>query len=133
MYRKIITSTKVPIHGNLGVDDKAEDAIRLFWLRRNYKAGRLKFVFQQYGIDVAGLKEIFINRSLFKASQITVSLFWGSAEPIRLVASPKKQETKTLCGNNMEEQQQFSENNSRHSSRTQTLTTQASGACPSVS
>ena len=60
-----------------------EDTIWLFfanvngmssWLWNNYKAERLKYVFQQYGIDSAGLQEVCINWSPFKLSQTTASL-----------------------------------------------------------
>ena len=63
-YRQTIANTKVPIHGDLRVETKSDDVLRFFshninsmsyWLRGNYKAERLKYLFKQYGIDSIGL------------------------------------------------------------------------------
>ena len=99
-----MATTKVPIYDNLRVDDKAEVAIRLFsvnvngmsfWLRNNYRAEILKYVFRQYGIDLAGF-HVCINWSAFKPSQTLASLLCGGAEPIRSVASHSKRETRNI-------------------------------------
>ena len=45
-----------------------------FWLKDNYKAEWLKFIIEKYGVDVAGLQEVFINWSEFKAPQTIASI-----------------------------------------------------------
>ena len=91
-----VKATKVPIHGTLRVDRKDAEAIRFFsgningisfWLSKNYKAERLKFVFKQYGVDSCGLQKVCLNWSAFKSSQTIASLLRSNAEPIRSVAS----------------------------------------------
>ena len=66
----------------------------LFWLKDNYKAERLKFIFGKYGVDVTGLQEVCINWSKFKASQIIVSILGVKTEKIRSLASHNERETK---------------------------------------
>ena len=45
-----------------------------FWLKDKYKAERLKFIFEKYGVDIAGLQGVCINWSEFKASQKIASI-----------------------------------------------------------
>ena len=76
-YTQRVSNTKVPLHGNLHVERKHDEAVRLcslninslsFWLRNNYKAEHLKHVLQQYGVDSIGIQEVCINWSAFKSS-----------------------------------------------------------------
>jgi len=104
-FRQTIANTKVPVHENLRVETKDDKAIRVlgvninimsFWLKYNYKAKRLKFIFEKYGVDIAGLQEVYINWSKFKASQIIASILRVKTEKIRLVASHNERETKNI-------------------------------------
>jgi len=108
VYQTTVANTKVPIHGNLRVEDKDDEALRVlgvninsmsFWLRDNYKADRLKFIFEKYGIDAAGLQEVCINWSEFKASQTLATILRSKTEKIRSVASHNKKETKNVGRN----------------------------------
>ena len=100
-FRESVAQTKVPIYGNLRVQEKPDNAIRFFghninsmsfWLNYNYKAERLKYIFEQYGIDTMGLQEVCINWSKFKSSQTLASLLRHGPERIRSVASYNKTE-----------------------------------------
>ena len=62
--------TIVPIHGNWKVEAKYDEAIRLlsvnvnsmsYCLNKNHRAERLKYVYDQYGIDAVGLQEVCNN------------------------------------------------------------------------
>jgi len=67
-----------------------------FWLRNNYKAERLKYLFEQYGIDTMGLQEVCINWSKFKSSQTLALLLRHGPEAIRSVTSFNKNEIKNM-------------------------------------
>ena len=104
-YRQSVEQTKVPIYGTLRVQEKPDNAIRFFghninsmsfWLTHNYKAERLKYVFEQYGIDTMGLQEVCINWSKFKSSQTLASLLRHGPERIRSVASFNKTELENM-------------------------------------
>ena len=69
-FRQTVANTKVPVHGNLRVevqDDKATRVLGVdinimsYWLKDNYKAERLKLIFEKHGVDIAGLQEVCIN------------------------------------------------------------------------
>ena len=103
---RTVQKTKVPIHGTLWVDKKLPTAIRFFsaninglkyWHKNNYKANRLKHVFQQYGVDSCGLQEVCLNWSAFKPSQTLTSLLRNGAEQIRSVAAHYKPERPSLA------------------------------------
>ena len=62
---------------------KNEEAIRVlgvninsmsFWLKDNYKAKWLEFIFKKYGVDITGLQEVCINWSDFNLSQTLASI-----------------------------------------------------------
>ena len=100
-HRASVAATKVPIYGTLRLDVKPDDAIRFFsgnvnglsfWLSRNYKAERLKYVFEQHGIDTMGLQEVCINWKAFKASQTLASLLRSGHESMRSTASHNKRD-----------------------------------------
>ena len=64
-YKHMVTNTKVPIHGTLLVDEKDGEAIRFlwlnvnsmsFWLKENYKADQIKFIFETCSIDTSGYR-----------------------------------------------------------------------------
>ena len=68
--RQTVANTKVPVHGNLRVEVKDDEVIRVpgikinimsFRLKDNSKAERLELIFKQYRVDIAGLQEIYIN------------------------------------------------------------------------
>ena len=89
--RQTVSNTKVPVHGNLRVEEKDDEALRFlgvninsmsFWQRDNYKADRLKFILEKYGVDAVGLQEVCINWSEFKASQTVASILRVKAESI---------------------------------------------------
>ena len=78
-----VQETKVPVYGTLSLPEKPDNALRFFghninsmsfWLKHNYKAERLKYLFEQYGIDTMGLQEVCINWIKFKSSQTLASL-----------------------------------------------------------
>jgi hypothetical protein len=103
--RQTVSNTKVPVHGNLSVEKKDDEALRFlgvninsmsFWQRDNYKADRLKFILEKYGVDAVGLQEVCINWSEFKASQTVASILRVKAEKIRSVASHNERETKNI-------------------------------------
>ena len=82
---------KVPLYGNLRVELKNEDAIRVlgininsmsFWPKDNYKAEWLKFTFEKYGVNIAGLQDVCINWSNFNLSQTLASILRAKAEKI---------------------------------------------------
>ena len=93
------------MHGNLRVEEKDEEAIRVldlnintlsFWKKDNYKAEWLKFILKIYGVDTAGLEEVCINWCGFKAPQTLVLLLQAKAENICSVVSQNKQETENI-------------------------------------
>ena len=93
------------MHGNLGVEVKDDEAIRVlgvninsmpFWIKDNYKVERLKFIFEKYGVDIAGLEEVCINWSGFKASQTIASILRVKTEQTQSVASHNERETKNI-------------------------------------
>ena len=103
---RTVQKTKVPIYGTLRVDKKLPTAIRFFsaninglryWHTNNYKANRLKHVFQQYGVDSCGLQEVCLNWSAFKPSQTLATLLRNGAEQIRSVAAHYKPERPSLA------------------------------------
>ena len=67
-----------------------------FWLKDNYKVKSLKYIFETYGVNTAGLHEVCINWSDFKLSQMLVLLLRTKAENICSVASHNKQETENI-------------------------------------
>ena len=100
-----MTNTKAPLHGNLRVEEKHEEAVRVlglninslkFWQKENHKAERLKFIFEKYGVDTTGLQDVCINWSNFKASQTLASLLRDKYENIRSLASHNKRETDNI-------------------------------------
>ena len=81
--RQTLSNTRVPVHGNLRVEEKDNEALRFlgvninsmsFWQRDNYKTDRPKFIVEKYGVDEAGLQEVCINWSELKASQTITSI-----------------------------------------------------------
>jgi endonuclease/exonuclease/phosphatase family metal-dependent hydrolase len=75
--KKTVGNTKVTTYGNLRVDKKDCDAIRIMslninslslWKANNPKVDRLKHVARTYGIDVLGLQETNTNFALLKPS-----------------------------------------------------------------
>ena len=81
--RQTVSNTRVLVHVTLRVEGKDDEALRFlgvninsmsFWQRDNYKADRLKFIFEKYGVDTAGLQEVYINWSGLKASQTIASI-----------------------------------------------------------
>ena len=77
-YRKTIENTRVPIHGNWKVEAKDDKDISLlsvnvnsmsYWLNNNHKSERLKYLYDQCGIDSAGLQEMCINWSALPTSK----------------------------------------------------------------
>ena len=119
-----VTNTQIPIHGTLRVDKKDNEAIKvlglnknsmLFWLKDNYKAERLKFIFEKYDINTTGLQEVCINWTTFKPSQTIASLPHTNAEMIRSIASITSKSQKILEDPKGEGQLQVQETNSRHS------------------
>ena len=103
--RQTVSNTKVPVHGNLRVEEKDDEAIRFlgvninsmsFWQRDNYKADRLKFILEKYGVDAAGLQEVCINWSELKASQTIATILRVKTERIRSVASHNERETENI-------------------------------------
>ena len=104
-YKQTLTKMKVPLYGNLRVEGKEEEVVRVlglninslsFWQKENYRAERLKFIFEKYGVNSVGLQEVCINWSDFKASQTLSSLLRAKAENICSVASHNKQETNSI-------------------------------------
>lgn len=102
-YCQKVSTTKVPIHGTLKVQDKHEDAIRFFstninsmnmWSNNNYKADRLKHVVHHYQVDSVGLQEVCVNWSKYKSSHTLASLLRHGHQPLRSVASYNKLEGK---------------------------------------
>ena len=67
-----------------------------FWQRDNYKADRLKFIFEKYGVHAAGLQEVCINWSEFKASKTITSILRVKTGRIRSVASHNERGTKNI-------------------------------------
>ena len=104
-YQDSVKDIKAPIHGTLRLPEKPANTLRFyghnvnsmsFWLRHNYKAERLKYLFAQYGIDTMGLQEVCINWSMFKSSQTLASLLRHGPEAIRSVASYNTNEIKNM-------------------------------------
>ena len=69
-YKASIDKKKVPIYGTLRVQTKETCTVRFFssnvngmsfWKHNNYKAQRLKFIYEKYKIDAMGLQEVCIN------------------------------------------------------------------------
>ena len=91
------------MHGNLRVETKDDKAIRVlgvnissisFWLKDNYKAEQMKFIFKKYGVDIAG--QVCTNWSNFKSSQTLASILRAKAEKIRSLASHNERETENI-------------------------------------
>ena len=70
VYKQTVIDTNIPLHGNLRVEEKDEEAVRVlgsninslsFCQKENYKAERLKFILEKYGVDTMGLQEVYIN------------------------------------------------------------------------
>jgi hypothetical protein len=100
-----VENTKVPIYGNLRVDVKDSDAIRVMslningihlWKHNNLKADRLKHVMKTYGIDVLGLQETNTNFAAMKASQTLASTLRHGADEIRSVEAQNTRELKNI-------------------------------------
>ena len=54
--------------------------IMSFWLKDNYKAEWLRFIFKKYVVNIAGLQEVCINWGNFKSSQTLASILRAKAE-----------------------------------------------------
>ena len=65
-----------------------------YWMNKNHKSEPLKYVYDQYGIDAAGLQEVCINWSTLPTSKTIAQILRSKAEDIRSVASHNKREGK---------------------------------------
>ena len=92
------------MYGNLRVEEKDKEATKVlglniismsFW-QKKLQSGMAEFIFEKFGADTAGLHDVRIKWSDFKASQTLASLLWAKAENIRSVASHNKQETNKI-------------------------------------
>ena len=63
-YKQTVTNSKVPLYGNLRVEEKDKEAVKVLGLninslsfceKENYKAEQLKFTFERYGVDTVRL------------------------------------------------------------------------------
>ena len=66
--------------------------IMSYWMNNNHKADRLKYVYDQYGINAAGLQEVCINWSALPTSKTIAQILRSKVEDIRPVASHNKRE-----------------------------------------
>ena len=89
----------------MGVEGKDEEAVRVLGLnikilsfcqKENYKAERLRFIFEKYRVDTIGLYWVCINWSDLKASQMLASLLRGETRNIHSVVSHNKLETNNI-------------------------------------
>ena len=65
-----------------------------YWLNNNHKAERLNYVYDQYGIDAAGLQEVCINWLALPTSKTIAQILRRKAEDIISVAYHNKREGK---------------------------------------
>ena len=81
-YQKRVEKEKVPIHGDLRVNKKEAGTFRFlsininglrFWLHRNFKAERLRFMLKVHRVDGLGLQEPCINWSAFNKTFKTLA------------------------------------------------------------
>ena len=95
-YQEKAEESKVPIHGDLRVNKKEDHTFRFlsininglrFWLHKNYKAEKLRFMLKAHRVDVMGLQEACINWSAFKCSKTLASLLRQGVDNIRSVHS----------------------------------------------
>ena len=68
--RRSVMSTKVPTYGDWTPEVKGDKELTFFraninslayWSRYSNKADRLRYIFDKYGIDLAGLQEVCVN------------------------------------------------------------------------
>ena len=102
-FQKSVAATNVPLWGDIDVNAKRDDVIRLLsgnlnglaaWNHNNHKADRLRFLMTKLGLDVVGLQEVCVNWSALKPSHNIGTILRNGDEPIRSVASHNKLETK---------------------------------------
>lgn len=102
---KTVENTKVPLYGNLRVNEKDPDAIRVMsiningiqlWKHNNIKAARLKHILKDYGVDVLGIQETNTNFAALKASHTLASVLRHGADEIRSVHSHNTRETQNI-------------------------------------
>ena len=82
-YQAKSKEPKAPIHGDLRVNKKEDYTFRFllininglrFWLHKNFKAEKLRFMLKSHRIDAMGLQETCINWAAFKSSKTLASL-----------------------------------------------------------
>ena len=107
-YAKKLKRLKVPIYGNLRINSKANDSIRLMSLninglsmskRGNSKAERLKLLISKYQLDAVGIQEVCVNWDEYKSSNRLAALLRRGYDPIRSVQSYNTLEGNTNIGN----------------------------------
>ena len=97
--QRTVISTVVSIHGNWDINDKDDNGVTFFctnvnslayWSKHCNKAERLKYLFDEYGVDTAGLQEVCVNWAKLPPSKTMAKILRNNAEYIRSVASHNK-------------------------------------------
>merc|ERR1711966_488440 len=94
-------NTKVPMHGTWRRHEREDEDVTFmgvninslaYWSKESNKAARLQYVFQEYGVDSAGLQEVCVNWAKVPQSKSLANSLRVAAENIRSVASHNKSE-----------------------------------------
>ena len=101
--RRTVMNTKVPTHRTSRKNEREDEDVTFmgvntnslaYWSKDSNKAARLKYVFQEYGVDSAGLQEVCMNWAKVPQSKSLAKSLQEMAETICLIASHNKIEGK---------------------------------------
>ena len=100
-----VENTIVPSYGNLRVEEKGSDVVRIMslninglslWKHNNPKVDRLKHVLRTYGVDVLGLQETNTNFHHLKSSVTVASMLRHGDDRIKSVHSQNTRELQNI-------------------------------------
>ena len=92
-------NTKVPAHETWRMNERENEDVTFmgvninslaYWSKECNKADRLRYVFQKYGVNSAGLQEVCMNLAKVQQSKSLVNSLRGTAETIHSIASHNK-------------------------------------------
>ena len=99
--RRTVMNTKVPTHGTWRKNEGEDEDVTVigvninilaYWSKESNKEARLRYVFQEYGVDSAGLQEVCVNWARGPQSKSLANSLRDTAGNISSVASHNKSE-----------------------------------------
>ena len=103
--RRTVMNSDDPIHGSWKTNSKDKNDLTFIsinvnslahWSRESNKAERLKYIFEKYSIDAAGLQEVCMNWAQLPSPMTLAQILRRTVENIRSVTSYNKIEGKEV-------------------------------------